>query len=269
MDRTQIRRGFTLIELLIVIIIVAVLMSIVVAVGHQVLQSGKQRMTIGAIKILEESLTEVISQNQGSPRPYLEDPRSENDGRFVQPIVDGRNFTKGENRQVIINSGGLYMAQASEFEGVKEIFSGLDSKIVKLFNPDRLRKGDKQVLTLWEHWDLPTVMDGWGNPVRYVHPAFDGLIYGADWEHPGDTEEATAVDTAAVYPLSPPLRYAFDKFRRNNEPTTNSKGPVDPDSDGGLCPGNHPYFYSAGPDGNPATIEDNVYSVVPQIQKLN
>ena len=32
-----------------------------------------------------------------------------------------------------------------------------------------------------------------------------------------------------------------------------------PDSDGGITSGNRPYFYSAGPDGNPATLDDNVY----------
>ena len=29
------------------------------------------------------------------------------------------------------------------------------------------------------------------------------------------------------------------------------------DSDGGVCPGGQPYFYSAGPDGDPSTVEDN------------
>jgi len=36
-----------------------------------------------------------------------------------------------------------------------------------------------------------------------------------------------------------------------------------PDSDGGLTSGNRPYFYSAGPDGDPSTLEDNVYSNAP------
>jgi hypothetical protein len=30
-------------------------------------------------------------------------------------------------------------------------------------------------------------------------------------------------------------------------------------ADEGLCPGNRPYFYSAGPDGDPGTRGDNIY----------
>jgi hypothetical protein len=44
------------------------------------------------------------------------------------------------------------------------------------------------------------------------------------------------------------------------------RDPAQKDADGGLTT-NRPYFYSAGPDGDPSTIEDNVYTVQPQIQQ--
>ena len=65
------------------------------------------------------------------------------------------------------------------------------------------------------------------------------------------------------------LRYGTGEIRRSNRATT---GPPEPaDADGGICPNNKPYFYSAGPDGlvgiGPNDEDynaDNVYIVQPR-----
>ena len=121
---------------------------------------------------------------------------------------------------------------------------GIDPKLIKSRPKDNFTPA------------LRTIVDAWQRPIRYVHPKFDGLF------HPtGDPAGFMTLSDAAV--LGPPPQgriYATDGVRRNNA----AAGGEPADSDGGLCVGNHPYFYSAGPDGDPSTIEDNVYSVKPQ-----
>ncbi len=251
MRRTRNTRqpAFTLIELLIVIGIIAILVGIAITVGAKVLSSGKERLTLDALKVLDQSLAEYVASKGGNPPATVDDPRPGNTGAtiYIQPVADATNMADG----VTINSVGLYVAQCRGLASVDAIFKGLDAKIFRLYDPDGTSAG-------WDNQpELLTVFDGWGNPIRYVHPAFQGLIYGP-W--PTLSTPTASVPTSAVLGAPPANRaYGIVDIRRNNQ--------AGGDADGGRGPGGRPYFYSAGPDGDPSTIADNVYLNQPQIQK--
>ncbi len=118
---------------------------------------------------------------------------------------------------------------------------------------------------------IPTVLDAWGRPIRFVHPAFAG----------GAGAYADAAGTAMVAPARSRLRVAgpeagqdpmnFDRsFRGYYRDTSTGQyrpavGPpfegnvITGDADEGRHPTGRPYFYSAGPDGNPGARHLNVY----------
>jgi hypothetical protein len=105
------------------------------------------------------------------------------------------------------------------------------------------------------------VFDAWGHPLRFVHPAFKGTIYGTRGSSGNSPDQPT--DVSAVLGNAPPgTQYICAQIRRNK--TTDGGGP---DSDGGIPPTTRPYFYSAGPDGDPSTQDDNIYIAKPKAQR--
>ena len=80
---------------------------------------------------------------------------------------------------------------------------------------------------------LATAFDGWGNPIRYVHPVFKGLLTTV-----GDPTQP--IDLAAansIYPTPPGKQWGIHNIRRNNKalsppPPTPMPGDL-ADSDGG------------------------------------
>ncbi len=247
--------GFTLVELLVVIAIIGVLAAIGMAVGGKVIGSSRSSLTSRAISILDLSLSEFSSETGKSPEPAFRDPRDSATNAFntsprYMVAADAINI---DGEPVILNSVGLYMVQVSKEPAAQAIFQNLDSKLIKSFDADsldaRVASSNMDPLTVepgqWtDQPGMPTVMDAWGRPMRYVHPAFDGLF----------AEEDTQVLLGGAV-----RNYSYTRLRRENLPTQL-------DSDGGYCVGNRPYFYSAGPDGDPTTVEDNVYTTEPRFE---
>ncbi|MFI4883215.1 MAG: type II secretion system protein [Phycisphaerales bacterium JB064] len=236
----QARRGFTLIELLVVILIISVLIGIGLTVGARVIGGGKTSQTRDVLKALDNVLNSYRQTTDSMPPAAILDPRQDEGnptGTIVyMPLADGVDGDGGP-----INSVGLFLAEARRVSDVDELLTNLDAKLYREFAYTDAASldpmpGQSEAL-------LPTVFDAWGNPIRFVHPAFHGV---RDAE---DVEDIIGAPKAGTYYPS--------EFRRE---------PGMMDADGGLTTG-QPYFYSAGPDGDPSTTEDNVYLVEPKFQR--
>lgn len=231
-------RAFTLIELLIVIGIIALLIVIGLAVGRQVTGRGKEAFTLDTIRTLDQVLADYMAAKDGLPPAWVPNPTDTDE---LLPVADARAGTE------MINSVGLFILQAEEVPTAKASLQGLDSRQIREFQPlDGTTPSNDQPL-------LRTVFDGWGNPIRYVHPKFHGIIDPA----------LSLTDPSLLGPPPTGTSYAFSQIRRLNGDAAADEN----DADGGLCVGGRPYFYSAGPDGDPSTTDDNVYTTKPQFSK--
>ncbi|MEQ9096067.1 MAG: type II secretion system protein [Phycisphaerales bacterium] len=236
------RRGFTMIELLVVVLIISVLIALGLAVGSRVVEGGKVSQTRDLLKTLDNVLNSYEQATDSAPPASIIDPRLPEGavtGTVIYfPMADAVDDSTGTP----INSVGVFLAEATRVSGVSNLLEGLDTKNYREFAygtaPDPM-PGDSEPL-------LPTVLDAWGNPIRFVHPAFHGV-----------RRSAEAVDAILGPAPSPATGYFPSDIRRD---------PAQGDADGGLTTNSRPYFYSAGPDGDPSTVEDNVYLVEPKIQ---
>jgi prepilin-type N-terminal cleavage/methylation domain-containing protein len=266
-------RAFTLIELLVVIGIIVLLVALTVTVGFRVTGTGKAKQTEQALRVLDQALTEYISAAGRNPRPWVIDPRPYSPPT-VQPVFDGVNQTDGE----VINSVALFVLQCREYPSADALFKNLDTKILKEREFDGDFSGTPPTIP------LPTVLDGWGNPIRYVHPAFGGNRTAPN--NPQGFVDVYLPSGTGLIQTQPRIEGQFATFgiqrvRRNDRVTkAQSDAGVVPDSDGGYPAGNRPYFYSAGPDGrvgyvvNDSTGEilvdyndDNIYITTPSFSR--
>jgi len=283
-------RAFSLIELIVVISIIALLSAITIGVGASMADAGRQRATEGVLNVLDQTLINYIDSSGSLPPALVKiEPASLNeevrdivgDGKpAYYPVVDGRFDVAipdtDPERHYEINTIGLYLKSIESGVDLDGLLSQIDNKFIKTHDlPDDLQPG------------MLTIFDAWGNPIRYVHPKFDGIIEDStgpfdrrELGEPGEfldildsTDGGPGFFTAEHLP-SDRSELPFDAtgIRRNRillidqeeaklDPGLDS--PVETDSDGGSCPAQRPYFYSAGPDGDPATIEDNVYTTMP------
>jgi len=146
-----------------------------------------------------------------------------------------------------INTVGLFLLQCREVSSTQEKLAGLDAKMVKTIDVDS-DLAPQVASNYTDQWALTTVLDGWGHPIRYVHPVFKGLIPDPNTGAPVD------LNVANPYVQTPAgKQWGISQIKRH---TLTPAG-----SDGGLNPTNRPYFYSAGPDGDASTTEDNIYIV--------
>lgn len=254
------RRAFTLMELLIVIGVIAILVGLALAIGAAVSGAGKQAKTQELLKVLDTSLSEFIASSGGIPGPTVVDPRPNPNANaaLLQPVADA--WTP-DAPGCMINSVGLYMVQCESQPSAAAVFKSLDAKFIRKWDPDGSADPNAADVSPW----LSTAFDGWDRPIRYVHPAFDGLILGPTY--PNGTDPATAVPTPTVLALSGSPQFAVLQIRRNNKPTPVGAPTDQADSDGGICRAGRPYFYSAGADGDPSTVADNVYTTKPEFEK--
>lgn len=274
------RNAFTLLELLIAIAIIAALAAITTLVGSAVLDSGKQRATLGVLQTLDEALAAYKDKNGDNPPALVEIPYE----RMVTPIgnispgesvyfpaIDGRGRENTSDELYMVNSVALFIESVRSVPETQDIINAINPRFVQNYSPDE---------TYFPQ--LITVFDAWDNPIRYVHPKFDGIHEREDRARGDAGEPVNIVNPNKPYFVTGALpvnaaNVIRMKFVRRNRLVDADFGDAGlsgggglnlgsisdfelvPDSDGGLTAGNRPYFYSAGPDGNPATIEDNIY----------
>ena len=243
----RVRRGFTLIELLVVILIISVLIALGLAVGARVVQGGKTTQTRDLIKTLDNVLNSYVNTTDRLPPPFISDPREGSSTPTIGtrpaffPLADGVDGTTDDR----INSVGLFLAEARSVAGVSELLEGVDTQNYREFayTPAQDLSTDPGATEPL----VPTMLDAWGQPMRFVHPRFHGVVQ-SPVNLDGDEWLGPAPDNGVYFPA---------EFRRD---------PTEGDADGGLTTNGQPYFYSAGPDGDPSTIEDNAYTSEPKIQ---
>jgi prepilin-type N-terminal cleavage/methylation domain-containing protein len=236
------RRAFTLIELLVVISVIAILVSLTLAAGSKVVSVGRERGTQWTLQTLDSMIAEYVQSNGAIPSPTVRDPT--NTTRLVAIVDGGAGPSSGSLEKFDSTAWLIYQLQSQGADAVAAI-DQLD---------DRVRKvglSSISVSNATTTGDRTTrILDVWGNPIRYVHPRFGG-IRGEGTNLSDQVTEVLGLDA------STDLLYRY--FSRD---PVNKK-----DADGGSPVGRRPYFYSAGADGDPSTIDDNIYLNRPNFEK--
>lgn len=257
------RRAFSLLEMLVVIGIIGVLITISVVVGSAVTAGAKQRITEDTMSVLDASMEAFVKANGSSPDPgtRIVNPTSGTPTYF--PVADARNMSNtdiGERAgNQMVNSVGLYIGQAALAPEAQTAIASLPARAV--------RRVTNTVGSI--ELTLTTAIDGWGRPIRYVHPAFQGSW--TDRSNPSSGNTASSQVNTTNFPdlAGAPSTAMFSPMmiRRNSKPAVAPPNQVNAqdfaDSDGARCTGSRPYFYSVGADGLADTTKDNVYTTPP------
>ncbi len=275
MRSSRAARAFTLIELMVVILIIAILVAISIAVASRVTESGKTTASQEIVRTLDSMLTSYMAHLDGNvPKSVVLDPAAATS--TVCPIIDGRYASRTVAPSSAMYSAAADPAQPStallllamERDGFAEQLKGLDAKFVQQSTPTGYG---------WS-WDSKTktvsgslspvaftgrqVVDAWGRAIRFVHPAYDGGAgkYYSPTSMMIENRDSMEVEIASK---GGSVKADFSRSFRPFAPTDSVPSDAVGDADEGLCPGNTPYFYSAGSDGDPGTREDNVYTKEP------
>lgn len=301
MRRTRPKRGFTLIELLVVILMIGILIGIVLTVGANVMSGGKSRQTADTIRTVDTAVETYIRDVGRTPPAFVlafrpgrpEQFPLDGDDFAAYPLADAVDVTPGgDANRTRINSIGLFIRAAEEI-GLEDIFAGVSSRLLVRWDGDfdLVESSGSPPSAPGRQPELRTILDAWGQPLRFVHPAWDGIITEQDNQ---GVRRATGRFGNSVRPITAntndlgadfwlPANRAPENFdpgnsndfpirqirrdRLTDEDRSNwSLTGVTPigDGDGGYTIGGRPYIYSAGPDGDPSTTDNNVYTTTPR-----
>lgn len=297
-------RGFTLIELLLVIVIISILVALTLTVGSSVMSGGRGRQTADTIRVIDAAVESYYAEVGQAPpafvstfAPTVENPL-EADDFAAYPMADAVDVTQGDAKRTVINSVGLFIKSAED-AGLGDLFTGLSADVLVRWDGDNDIVESTETKAPNRQPELRTVLDAWGRPVRFVHPAWDGII---TIEDNNGARSPVGQFGQAVVPINsggvPEQWYwlpsdraprGFDPNDEDDFPIQRIRrdaltdedreawtpvvgggpalgGTVSPigDADGGYAVGGRPYVYSAGSDGDPSTIGDNVYTTVPR-----
>lgn len=265
----QVRRAFTLIELLVVIGIITLLITLSIAVGSRVIGSGKGRQTEQTLKALDTLLDSYMKENEDRVAKVFTFQDGSN--FYDYPLIDARRIDTGptapadvfdEKADPAEASLARFLALAKGTASVDAALQGIDSKLIRevFVDPTATNQNVRKLRTV-------EVVDGWGKPIRFVHPAYQrgcGPFY--------DTKAGQLVSTGRAQEITVSVRQGAGavnaRYRRSYRPFDPMAvagvvpNPVG-DADEGICAGNRPYFYSSGVDKDPGTRKDNIYSSLP------
>lgn len=255
------RAGFTLVEILVVIAIIALLSSVGFILAHKVTAGGKSRLSLDTIRVLDT----LVGAYQGDVSDKF--PIKYTDAKGTDfPIIDAQaaSPTPADFYNAKVNpaepSLALFLLAAKDSPAVDTALKSLESKLVS-YGPIVSNVHASQPSPLDSQGNpirAISINDGWGRPIRFVHPKFDGG-YGPFIA--GTATSPTNRDGRKIegMKLTGAVQGGKEWYRTIRAATTAEIGT----GDEGLCPGNRPYFYSSGQDGNPGTRDDNVYSTKP------
>lgn len=242
------RSAFTLLEALIVVTVIALLTAISLTVAVRAHSSGKARATENVLKALDVLITEYSATKGGKIPQYVTD-----DNGISYPMVDG---SAGGFPQPSLS---LFLLEAQRIHLTNKMLQGVDSEFIK--RGPIIAQGWVAGTPSIGGFDGIAIVDGFGNPIRLVHPAFHGG-YGTYYKEDGAAGDFTAEGTRANLIVRGPNGEDPIEFNRSCLPEPYRYGDrVIPqgNSDEGRCVANRPYVYSAGIDGNPGTRMDNFY----------
>ncbi|MEO1717344.1 MAG: prepilin-type N-terminal cleavage/methylation domain-containing protein [Planctomycetota bacterium] len=263
--RQPARTAFTLIELLIVIGIIAVLIAIGLTVAPALINSGRAQATQSTLVAMESVVQELSTSADLRPKDYQVYVAVSGNESINLPIIDGRLDSAGFDRdadRAEPSFARLLKVVEETVPGIESRWTQLDPSIVAA----RDITGEAVGGTIGSFRVSGTeVLDNWGNPIRFVHPSFDGG--GGNW-YANDGPPPNSRPAIMNVPYG--AAGGDEDFRRSFRPfdPTASSDATNPigDADEGIVPGGSSgYLYSAGPDGDPGTRGDNVYaSVIPE-----